>query len=113
LLPVLIPGEPGRPRFGLALAAPAAVPAPWDPARQGIFPRLVAELAGAVGSPRGLFRCSRCGTAVPAEGDRVPRRDRQQFCSDACRHDAKRDANRASERRRYARKKAATPNDSR
>ena len=108
LRPALLAGAPGNPRLGLVVADPARVRGQVAdaPPRHGLFPGLVGELVEAAASPRGLFRCSRCGTAAPATGERQPRGDRQRFCTEACRRDAKREANRESERRRYAKLKA-------
>ncbi len=61
-----------------------------------------------------LYRCDLCHTVYEVGRDeRRPREDRRHFCSEACRRWARAEVRREVERRRYARRKAATTRASR
>ena len=83
--------------------------APWTvflaPAT-GLYPTLVVQLVAAITSPFGLVRCSWCDNPYARSPERAPRADRRRFCSDECRGNAKKEANREISRRRYERQKA-------
>ncbi len=70
-----------------------------------LFAILALRLVAAVTSQLGLLRCSWCSNPYPRPTHRAPEVTRRHFCSDACRHEAKKETNRAIARRRYAAKR--------
>lgn len=79
---------------------------PFLAPESGLYTTLVVQLVAAVTSPLGLVRCSWCDNPYARPPERVPRADRRRFCSDDCRVNAKKDADRAMSRRRYEQQKA-------
>ncbi len=81
---------------------------PWCPflsPEAGLYVTLVVQLVASVTSPLGLVRCSWCHNPYARPSDRAPRADRRRFCTDDCRAEAKKEADRTLSRRRYERQR--------